>query len=51
LLVFQSLSFVTLLPVFLVIILLFAVVWTSKRENLDQFKKSFDNISSIDNFN
>ena len=51
LLIFQSLSFVTLLPVFLIIILLFAVVWTSKRENLDQFKKSLDNISSIDNFN
>jgi hypothetical protein len=51
LLIFQSLSFITLLPVFLIIILLFAVVWTSKRENLDQFKKSLDNISSIDNFN
>ena len=51
LLIFQSLSFVTLLPVFLIIILLFAVVWTSKRENLDQFKKSLDNISNIDNFN
>ena len=51
LLIFQSLSFVTLLPVFLIIILLFAVVWTSRRENLDQFKKSLDNISSIDNFN
>jgi len=51
LLIFQSLSFVTLLPVFLIIILLFAVVWTSKRENLDQFNKSLDNISSIDSFN
>jgi len=51
LLIFQFLSFITLLPVFLIIILLFAVVWTSKRENLDQFKKSLDNISSIDNFN
>ena len=51
LLIFQSLSFITLLPVFLIIILLFAAVWTSKRENLDQFKKSLDNISSIDNFN
>ena len=51
LLIFQSLSFITLLPVFLIIILFFAVVWISKRENLDQFKKSLDNISSIDNFN
>ena len=51
LLIFQSLSFITLLPVFLIIILLFAVVWVSNRENLDQFKKSLDNISSIDNFN
>jgi len=51
LLIFQSLSFITLLPVFLIIILLFAVVWTSKRENLDQFEKSLDNISNIDNFN
>jgi hypothetical protein len=51
LLIFQSLSFITLLPVFLIIILLFAVVWVSKRENLDQFNKSLDNISSIDNFN
>ncbi len=51
LLIFQSLSFITLLPVLLIIILLFAVVWTSNRENFDQFKKSLDNISSIDNFN
>ena len=51
LLVFQSLSFITLLPVFLIIILLFAIIWVSNRENLDQFKKSLDNISSIDNFN
>ena len=51
LLIFQSLSFITLLPVFLIIILLFAVVWVSNRENLDQFKKSLNNISSIDNFN
>jgi len=51
LLIFQSLSFITLLPVFLIIILLFAVVWVSKRENLDLFKKSLDNISSVDNFN
>ena len=48
---FQSLSLVTLLPVFLIIILLFAVVWVSNRENLEQFKKSLDNISSIDNVN
>jgi len=51
LLIFQSLSFITLLPVFLIIILLFAVVCVSNRENLEQFKKSLDNISSIDNFN
>ena len=51
LLIFQSLSFITLLPVFLIIILLFAIIWVSKRENLDQFKKSLHNISSIDNFN
>ena len=51
LLIFQSLSFITLLPVFLIIILLFSVVWVSNHENLDQFKKSLDNISSIDNFN
>jgi hypothetical protein len=50
LLIFQSLSFITLLPVFLIIILLFAIIWVSNRENLDQFKKSLDNISSIDNF-
>ena len=49
LLIFQSLSFITLLPVFLIIILLFSVFWISNRENLDQFKKSLDNISSIDN--
>jgi hypothetical protein len=51
LLIFQSLSFITLLPVFLIIILLFAIIWVSNRENLDQLKKSLDNISSIDNFN
>ena len=46
LLIFQSLSFITLLPVFLIIILLFAVVWVSNRENLDQFKKSLNNIGT-----
>ena len=51
LLIFQSLSFITLLPVFLIIMLLFAIVWVSNRENLDQFKKSLNNISNIDNFN
>ena len=51
LVIFQSLSFITLLPVFLIIILLFSVVWISNRENLDQFNKSLDNISSIDDFN
>ncbi len=51
LIIFQSLSFITLLPVFLIIILLFVVVWVSNRENSDQFNKSLDNISSIDNFN
>ena len=40
LLIFQSLSFITLLPVFLILILLFSVVWVSNRENLDQFKKT-----------
>ena len=50
LLIFQSLSFITLLPVFLIVILLFAIIWVSNRENLDQFNKSLDNISSIDNF-
>ena len=38
-------------PYVAIIILLFAVVWVSNRENLDQFNKSLDNISSIDNFN
>ena len=51
LLIFQSLSFIPLLPVFLIIILLFSIAWISNRENLDQFKKSLDDISSIDNFN
>ena len=49
--IFQSLSLITLLPVFLIIILLLSIVWLSNRENLDQFKKSLNNISSIDNFN
>ena len=51
LVIFQSLSLITLLPVFLIIILLLSIVWLSNRENLDQFKKSLNNISSIDNFN
>jgi len=51
LVIFQSLSFITLLPVFLIIILLLSVVWLSNREKLDQLNKSLDNISSIDNFN
>jgi hypothetical protein len=49
--IFQSLSLITLLPVFLNIILLLSVVLLSNRENLDNFKKCLDNISSIDNFN
>ena len=50
-LISQSLSFITLLPVFFIIILLLMIVWVSNRENLNQFKKSLDNISSIDIFN
>ena len=50
-LVFKSLSLITLLPVFLIIFLIFLVILVSKRENLDQYKRSLDNISSIDNFN
>jgi len=48
--IFQSLSFITLLPVFFIIILLFSVFWLSNRENLDEFNKSLDNISEINNF-
>ena len=51
LLVFQFLSFITLLPVFFVLVLVISVAWISKRENLDQLEKSLDNISSVDNFN
>ena len=36
LVIFQSLSFITLLPVFLIIILLLSVVWLSNRENVNQ---------------
>ena len=49
-LIFQSLSLITLLPVFAIIILLLSVFWLSNRENLDQFNKSLDNISSVDSF-
>ena len=49
-LVFKSLSFVTLIPVFFIAILLFLVFWFSKRENLKEFNQSLSNILSINNF-
>lgn len=51
LIIFQSLSLITLMPIFVIIILLLSVFLLSSRENLDQLNKSLDNISSIDNFN
>ena len=51
LIVFKSLSLITLFPVFLIIIFLLSIVLVSNRENLDQLKKSLNNISSIDNIN
>ncbi len=45
---FQSLSAITAIPVFLMLVLLASIILLSKRENLDQLKNSLENISKID---
>tara|TARA_B100000686_G_C16793268_1_gene980300 strand:- start:1173 stop:2045 length:873 start_codon:yes stop_codon:yes gene_type:complete len=49
-LTFQSLTFITLIPVFLTIFLLISILWISNNKSLTQFHKSLENISSINNF-
>jgi len=47
-LVAGNLSLITLLPVIGVIIMMFSVIILSKRENILEFEKSLENISSVD---
>jgi len=46
--IFQSLSFITSIPIFLIFVLIFSVIVLSRRENLDQLNNSLDNIINIE---
>ena len=48
---YQFLSIITLIPVFLIFILVFSVIFLSKRENLNELNNSLSNINNIENFN
>ena len=45
---YQSLSVITVIPVFLALILIFSVISLSKRENLDELNNSLNNIQDIE---
>ena len=47
----QFLSIITLIPVFLIFILVFSVIFLSKRENLNELNNSLSNINNIENLN
>ena len=46
--IFQSLSVVTSIPIFLIFILLVSVILLSRRENLEQLNSSLDNVSNVE---
>ena len=48
-LIIGKISVITLIPVIAVIIMMFLVIILSRRENISEFNKSLENISSIDN--
>ena len=48
---YQFLSIITLIPVFLIFILVFSVIFFSKRENLNELNNSLSNINNIENLN
>ena len=48
---YQFLSIITLIPVFLIFILVFSVIFLSKRENLNELNNSLSNINNIENLN
>jgi polyisoprenyl-phosphate glycosyltransferase len=48
---YQSLSVITLIPIFSIFILVYSVISLSKRENLDDLNKSLNNIGSIEKLN
>jgi hypothetical protein len=45
---YQSLSIITIIPVFLTLILIFSVILLSKRENLEKLNNSLHNIQNIE---
>ena len=47
-LVIGKISVITLIPVVAVIVMMFSVIILSKRENINEYKKSLDNIKNID---
>ena len=48
-LIHQNISFIMLIPIILVLIFIIATFSISRRENLDEFNNSLENISNIDN--
>ena len=52
--IFNNISFITLLPIFSILVFLLLILKVSSRENIDELKNSLENINSIDilsNFN
>ena len=45
--IYQTLSIVTLIPVFFILFLIFVIISLSKRENINEMKDSLQNIKSI----
>ena len=46
--IYQSLSIITVIPVFFTLILIFSVISLSKRENLNELNNSLNNIQNIE---
>ena len=50
-LIFNFLSVITIIPLFLILFFIFLILQISKRENLDELKNSLSNIDNIKKFN
>ena len=47
--IYQSLSVITIIPVIFVFLMIYSVIFLSRRENLNEFNLSLNNIESIEN--
>ena len=47
--IYQSLSVITIIPIIFVFLMIYSVIFLSRRENLNEFNLSLNNIESIEN--